>query len=399
MPGATLCQGSTPVFGYTLDCETLMSHVRRRLESRVKLRVFGVVSREHHFVANLVTRLLLTKSSKVKIIPVFWGAHVAYSLQTSRLFCFSSNDNKAPLLEHYSVPIAQPCALLSQYSGLLRKLLFLDSAKMDHVPTHPDSYHSPLPVTYMADTNPAFKYDGKGFLGFPDRLGIDPQKVIEGSCAQLGPDEVLTFFQSWCFFGLVTEILKHVGILVTIEEFIQRSSSSNLPPSQTTVSMKKLPWIMQTLCNEAETLSDDLKASRYIAMYECLRIAAKFVHLGGSYKIDASGRHFFSDATTEWETSASVGNTIHLSTMILGDYIGSALVAFYKPKGAIYDVDFGRSDFFGESHGTSWLVSQWGGQAPRPKSWGDVYVLSQHDESPFSRMESRRLRRGLSLLA
>jgi hypothetical protein len=210
---------------------------------------------------------------------------------------------------------------------------------------HSNLYHPPLPVPYLADGNSALVYDGKGFLTFPKRKGIDPDAVIRGDLQNRTKDDILCFFQSWCFFGLLLEVLQVIGMKVTVEDFIKREAGSAESHRKALVSTDNLPWLIREWENGTRELTENEKSDRFTSIYKNLREVAQFVWLAGAFAIDADGRHFFSDETEQWEDDASVGNVVQLSIMILWEYLGSAAIMFYKPKTTIYDIAMGQSAY------------------------------------------------------
>jgi hypothetical protein len=216
---------------------------------------------------------------------------------------------------------------------------------MDHVPTPTDPYHPPLLVPYLADGNPGLAYDGKGFLSFPERQGIDPQALTMGDFQNRTHADLLCFFQSWCFFGLLIEVLGVAGISVTVEDFIRIETDNIESKGQVFVSADKLPWLIREWEKGGRDLTEYQKTDRYALIYKHVRDVAQFVCVSSQYAIDVDGRHFFSDSTAQWEDGPSIGNVVQLSIMILWNYLGCAAVTFYKPKAVNYDVPIGQSAY------------------------------------------------------
>jgi hypothetical protein len=210
---------------------------------------------------------------------------------------------------------------------------------------HSNLYHPPLFVPYLADGNSALAYDGKGLLTFPKRKGIDPDAVIRGDFQNRTKGDILCFFQSWCFFGLLIEVLQVVGTKVTVEDFVRRDADEGGCHGNALVSTDNLPWLIREWEKGARELTENQKSDRFASIYKILREVAQFVWLAGAFAIDADGRHFFSDETEGWEDGASVGNVVQLSIMILWEYLGSAAIMFYKPKATIYDIAMGQSAY------------------------------------------------------
>jgi hypothetical protein len=216
---------------------------------------------------------------------------------------------------------------------------------MDHIPMDSNLYHPPLFVPYLADGNSALAYDGKGLLTFPERKGIDPDAVIRGDFQNRTKGDILCFFQSWCFFGLLIDVLQLIGLRVTVEDFVRREAGKAGCHGKALVSTDNLPWLIRELGNGAKELTEDQKVDRFASIYKNLRKVSQFVSLAGAFAIDDDGRHFFSDEAKQWENVASVGNVVQLSIMILWEYLGSAAIMFYKPKATVYDIPMGRSAY------------------------------------------------------
>jgi hypothetical protein len=216
---------------------------------------------------------------------------------------------------------------------------------MDHVPMHSTPYHPPLLVPYLADGNSDLAYDSKGLLTFPERKGINPDALIRGDFQNWTKGDILCFFQSWCFFGLLIEVLQDIGMRVTVEDFVRREADKAGCHGKALVSTDNLPWLIREWESGARQLTENQKVDRFASIYKNLREVAQFVYLAGAFATDADGRHFFSDETERWEDVASVGNVVQLSIMILWEYLGSAVIMFYKPKAAIYDIAMGQSAY------------------------------------------------------
>jgi len=197
-------------------------------------------------------------------------------------------------------------------------------------------------VPYLADGNPDLAYDGKGFLTFPERQGIDSRALTMGDFQNLTHADVLCFFQSWCFFGFLIEVLGVTGISVTVKDFIRIETDKIESRGQVFVSTNKLPWLIREWEKSGRDLTEAQKTDRYALIYKHLRDVAQFVCVSSQYAIDADGRHFFSDSTVQWEDDPSIGNVVQLSIMMLWDYLGCAAMTFYKPKAANYDIPTGQ---------------------------------------------------------
>ncbi|KIX05180.1 uncharacterized protein Z518_06052 [Rhinocladiella mackenziei CBS 650.93] len=216
---------------------------------------------------------------------------------------------------------------------------------MDYIALHSDNYHPPLVVPCLCGSG-GFEYDHKGFVDFPKRMGVLPENIVQGKLDGLRQLDALIFFQSWCFFGLLFEFLTIVGRSFTIEDFVQREPSVvSAESTSSIISTKKFPLLVRELEEESRTLDAAEKAKRFETICERLKVAAEFTHLSATYKIDADGRHFFSDDSINWEKASSLGNVVHLSVVALGEFLGSITITLYRTKNSKYAIDMGPSAF------------------------------------------------------
>ena len=215
---------------------------------------------------------------------------------------------------------------------------------MDHISLHSDSYSQPLIVPYICGGD--FEYDHRGFAGFPNRAGVVPMDIVQGKLDKLNQSDALAFFQSWCFFGLLSEFLAVVGRSFTVTDFVQEElavPSTAVTPK--TVSTKQLPLLARDLEEESRKLPSSEKLRRFETICKSLQVAADFTHLSTICNVDAEGRHFYSDDSTNWEEVPSLGNVVHLSIVALGEFLWATLLSLYGPRPRDCTIDLGPSFF------------------------------------------------------
>jgi hypothetical protein len=65
-----------------------------------------------------------------------------------------------------------------------------------------------------------WQYDGLGFAEFPQRKGIDVNRLKHGDMERRTPEENISFLQAWLFFALLHSIFAAVDIEVRSQDFI-----------------------------------------------------------------------------------------------------------------------------------------------------------------------------------
>ncbi|KIJ24594.1 hypothetical protein M422DRAFT_56349 [Sphaerobolus stellatus SS14] len=78
------------------------------------------------------------------------------------------------------------------------------------------------------------RYDGDDFLTYPERKGWD-KDIANNDFGRRSSTELDAFFQTWLFFGCLTEVLKVGKVEVYVNDFIDRETN--------TITTKKLPQL------------------------------------------------------------------------------------------------------------------------------------------------------------
>ncbi|KAI9866729.1 MAG: hypothetical protein M1813_000671 [Trichoglossum hirsutum] len=154
-----------------------------------------------------------------------------------------------------------------------------------------------------------YKYDGLGFSGFPERKGFSVENLKSARFVENEWNDVLSFFQEWGFFGMLTEVLGGSGLVVEIEDFIHKTDGQQF------ITTQLLPYYLRLWASRESALSIEAKE-------ECLnhtdrRLAEIHRCINGIA---------YSWGSLETEHTASGGNHIPsiardtlLSIMVLGE--------------------------------------------------------------------------------
>jgi hypothetical protein len=89
---------------------------------------------------------------------------------------------------------------------------------MDHTSSFGDASGRFCTVPYCGVDG--WEYDHSAFAEFPQRKGIDVDRLRHGDLEQRTPEEILSFLQSWLFFGLLHSVFAAVSIKVRTRDFI-----------------------------------------------------------------------------------------------------------------------------------------------------------------------------------
>ncbi|KAG2068779.1 hypothetical protein BDR04DRAFT_1102676 [Suillus decipiens] len=85
-------------------------------------------------------------------------------------------------------------------------------------------------------------YDGGDFFTYPERKGW-AKNIESNDFSRRSPSETNAFFQTWLFFGCLTEVLKAGGVKVDTNEFIDiKSNTVTTKKLQQLISQWKLLW-------------------------------------------------------------------------------------------------------------------------------------------------------------
>ena len=168
---------------------------------------------------------------------------------------------------------------------------------MDHLPL-PRNHSPHLNIPYLAQMDRDLSYDGQGFTGFLERKGIKNQSFrIDHSASEF--TEHAAIFQSWCFFGLVIDFFDAVGLKVALGEFISDQGNGG-----THLTTHRLPQLAHSM----ETMTRDMHISQRADIYSkvkpCLVTASIAVRRLAQSKV-----------------GNSVWHVVHLSVLILGEYL------------------------------------------------------------------------------
>ncbi|KAK4078575.1 uncharacterized protein Triagg1_2906 [Trichoderma aggressivum f. europaeum] len=145
---------------------------------------------------------------------------------------------------------------------------------MDHLPLPMDDFtHAPLEVPYLC--NDRFRYDDHGFLTYPQRAGLDLEKIIERGLVDV--DTLAPALQAWLWFGLVGEILG-IGSRTHATQRIAnyRVFVTENPEGSNVISTTILPRLIKKAGERNKSLrSDGFYSQRY---YACLRVATNSIN-------------------------------------------------------------------------------------------------------------------------
>jgi hypothetical protein len=193
---------------------------------------------------------------------------------------------------------------------------------MDHIQLPTGTTIAKLKVPYLFHAE--LTYDASGFLDFPERKGFILDGSWDGETEGATRQEMLCLFQSWCFFGLILEFFSASAIEVKIEDFI-------IPPSsfgeQALISTTELPDLLRTWEVANRNLTEVEQKSRFELCNSHLEAVSKPTYSIGQYLSTSlyPGEAPGCDLLSDW-------SVVHLSVVILGEYLAGALKSCYGER-------------------------------------------------------------------
>ena len=141
---------------------------------------------------------------------------------------------------------------------------------MDHLPSIVEHSYPPSKIPCLCSP---YEYDGKGILGFVERVGwkIDPESgPIRTDSIQTPIDSPAALLQLWLYFGTIYEIFKIGDLNFQWDDYIQTVDNQLL------VNSTPLREHLDKLKAGAEDLNADLCHQRQALVANCLRIVFGF---------------------------------------------------------------------------------------------------------------------------
>ncbi len=89
---------------------------------------------------------------------------------------------------------------------------------MDHLGRTREPFEIPFVVLAK------HQYDHLGFHDFPNRMGYDPATLYKVTVLHgWTREDLVSFWQSWLFFGMVIDVMKTVNITVTTDDLVRNT--------------------------------------------------------------------------------------------------------------------------------------------------------------------------------
>ena len=108
---------------------------------------------------------------------------------------------------------------------------------MDHIPLPTDAFTGHIRVPFIAHNE--YAYDGLPHQEFSRRRGlidIFRSDLFQG----WNPEDIARFIQAWCFFGILTEVFRVVGVEISVSEFLFSDDDG-----ERLLTTKRLPLFMR----------------------------------------------------------------------------------------------------------------------------------------------------------
>jgi hypothetical protein len=138
---------------------------------------------------------------------------------------------------------------------------------MDHIPLPQNATrpHIEVPCLY----NPEYAYDHLDWNTFAERKGFHMGQLLLGKMKTKGFRDVLSFIQTWFFFGVIEVIASEFGLKTNPTDFMIWNEGQCL------ISTRKLPDLIHAMLSQ-ETGQEDSRSLKAVAT-QYLRIARGFI--------------------------------------------------------------------------------------------------------------------------
>ncbi|KAM0818180.1 hypothetical protein AB5N19_03989 [Seiridium cardinale] len=191
---------------------------------------------------------------------------------------------------------------------------------MDHLSQPTEPFQRPLQIPFLVKDGSG--YDGLGFVGFPSRNGMSIDTLRFGPTLWHTKEDLLSFMQSWLFFGFLQKILDVCRIKVVPEDFVRLSDNGDQVLTTSILPQLVVAWQMRE--------SGASQAERSKRLQEIDRIISHaqttVYDLANANWIDGTG------AYASAATSVEVGPKIILSLVVIGEAIVFARETIYKNR-------------------------------------------------------------------
>lgn len=189
---------------------------------------------------------------------------------------------------------------------------------MDHIPL-PTKNRLHVKVPFLAQAHPDLLYDYLGFREFPQRKNFNVGILLRDHASTIFTKHA-AIFQSWCFFGLAIELFAAVKIKVTIEDFVQPLENGG---------MRLTTHHLPSLSRQTEVMTRNMPFNERA---EVLCIVKPQVVTAGNVVRRVSS-----------EIGNSTWHAVHLSALMLGEYLTSMMRFFLQVDDDTPNPWFGRS--------------------------------------------------------
>lgn len=108
---------------------------------------------------------------------------------------------------------------------------------MDHISLPRGCPHPPIQVPYVVTER--FAYTGWHFSGFPAQHGFHVNQFIHNDFRGRSLKDVLSFLQSWAFFGLLKEVAILLQVPVNLGDYLEETKEGKM-----VLTTRKLPEML-----------------------------------------------------------------------------------------------------------------------------------------------------------
>ena len=154
-------------------------------------------------------------------------------------------------------------------------------------------------------------YDGGEWTSYPERQGWDKEKIYRGDFTGRTFQETSALFQSWLYFGVLSEVLAVPGADFDPWDFIR-----TLPDGRQAITSEKLVDYLRRWRDREAGWSAEQKRERYHTVDACLRETKRFTN---------RYCHLLWRPSSEEPTFWPVSGELALSIIILADTLSRAV--------------------------------------------------------------------------
>jgi hypothetical protein len=156
---------------------------------------------------------------------------------------------------------------------------------MDYLPQPSQAKHSIPEIPYLcgSPSTQRYRYDHQGWLGYPTRMGFDPDDLYYGDCPKNGchsKDAAAALLQSWLYFGSLCEFFDQA---LDQRSFVRTNSQGN-----PVVEMELLDELITRWVQDVRRSSIECNRRRLIRLNEVSHTIFTYISPKGSQLINGT---------------------------------------------------------------------------------------------------------------